>query len=669
MNFSYGLSAVLIGAAIVVVQPQVAVPQTSDEQAIAAMAKGVTVVINGQNPGSGAIVGKDGNTYKVVTAKHVVATSDEYEILTSDGTKHSLDYRTVRKLPGIDLAVVEFTSNKNYPVAKMGDSDAATEGATIYISGWPHPGQAITQRIFQITSGKISGRSLGAAQEGYELVYTNITRSGMSGGPVFDAKGYLIGIHGRAEGENIFNPDTGSSVAVKSGFNLGIPINIFYKQAELTELPQNPSLVHLLWDWGAQFHEKNQLPEALTYYAKVLAIEPQHMAATINTGLVKYEMGDVEAAIERWQKAVQITPNHAEAQFALATALYAKGDRERGLAMARAALRADNKFAIENDYFKKLLWGDRLVKEARQVLPYFLPSKTFEARNAVSFTISPQGRMLAYSSYSDPIKLFDLSSGKELRTFAKHSAYRDNTLTFSPNSQILASGTDATVKLWNVASGKEIRTLTGHSNSVQAVAFSPDGQILASSSQDETIKLWNVASGQEIRTIKGQSNTMYGLTFSPNGRTLVSCDFHGGTLKLWDVSTGTHLKTFKTKLTSSSCSGFALSPDGKTIAVEFPRDRAIKVLNISTGQELRSFTGTSEEIEGIGFSPDGRTLAAIMLPYLHLWDVSTGKERHLFVSGNNAHQGFIGFTSDGQTLVTHKYERFEKIDIWRIPER
>lgn len=49
MNFHYQLSAALIGAAIVLVQPQSAVPQALNEKAIAAMAKSVTVVINGQN--------------------------------------------------------------------------------------------------------------------------------------------------------------------------------------------------------------------------------------------------------------------------------------------------------------------------------------------------------------------------------------------------------------------------------------------------------------------------------------------------------------------------------------------------------------------------------------------------------------------------------------------
>src|SRR5437588_2103133 len=64
---------------------------------------------------------------------------------------------------------------------------------------------------------------------------------------------------------------------------------------------------------------------------------------------------------------------------------------------------------------------------------------------------------------------------------------------FSPDGKTLASGSfDMTIKLWDVTSGTQLRTLTGHSGTVDSVAFSPDGKTLASGSNDNTIKLWDV---------------------------------------------------------------------------------------------------------------------------------------------------------------------------------
>ena len=182
------------------------------------------------------MIGQQGSTYYVLTAQHVVATEDEYSIVTPDGETHSLNYAAIKKMPEVDLAVVPFTSQKAYSVAKMGNSDEVTEGDRIFVSGWPTAGKAIPH-IYQFTSGEISGISLRPIAGGYGLVYTNVTRAGMSGGPVFNQQGQVIGIHGLAEGRQVALPGyDGDSSVIKAGFNLGIPINTFVRLAQKTQV-------------------------------------------------------------------------------------------------------------------------------------------------------------------------------------------------------------------------------------------------------------------------------------------------------------------------------------------------------------------------------------------------------------------------------------------------
>lgn len=222
MRFNNNPTAVLGGmltASVVCLQTQVAFSLPSSQ--IGKSAKNFTVLIASDYPGSGVIINKKDKTYTVLTAEHVVRHSDfEYHVVTQDGKKHPVKYQTVKKFPGVDLAVVTFTSDKTYMSAKLAKSEEAGIGSVVYTAGYPDPGQAIENRIFQFTDGKVSGVNPNA-KDGYSLIYTNITRKGMSGGPVLNTNGELVGIHGRAE------TDVQGDVQVKAGLNLGIPIKTF----------------------------------------------------------------------------------------------------------------------------------------------------------------------------------------------------------------------------------------------------------------------------------------------------------------------------------------------------------------------------------------------------------------------------------------------------------
>ena len=227
MRFNEKLVTVLGGtlftSAIVCLQTPASLSLQANQ--VGKSAENFTVLISSDYPGSGVIIAKKGKAYTVLTAEHVVRHSDfEYQIVTSDGKKHPVQYQNVKKLPGVDLAVVSFSSGNEYSTAKLAKAGEAGIGSVVYTAGFPDPGQAIENRIFQFTRGEVSGLNP-KAKDGYSLIYTNITRKGMSGGPVLNTNGELVGIHGRAE------TDVQGDVQVKAGLNLGIPIKTFLSLA------------------------------------------------------------------------------------------------------------------------------------------------------------------------------------------------------------------------------------------------------------------------------------------------------------------------------------------------------------------------------------------------------------------------------------------------------
>ena len=192
----------------------------------------------------------------------------------------------------------------------------------------------------------------------------------------------------------------------------------------------------------------------------------------------------------------------------------------------------------------------------------------------------------------------------EVKTWTAHN---DSVMSvsFSPNSQLIVTGSkDKTVKLWT-SEGRLLRTFEGHRGWVNSVSFSPDGRTIASASDDGTVKLWNLR-GKLLKTILAHDAYVLGVSFSPDGRTIASAGYDN-TVKLWSRE-GILLETLL-KGSSDSVTSVVFSPDGQLIA-SASYDGSVRLWSRHNGTLLKTLLGHRDSVMSISFSPDSKVLAS-----------------------------------------------------------
>ncbi|MEM8722381.1 MAG: Tic22 family protein [Cyanobacteria bacterium P01_G01_bin.39] len=205
-------------SSIIIAQAQLA------PQEVSAIAKAITVRIDGVSEGSGVIIDNSDDTYSVITNWHVVKVLGNYTVQTYDGQKHSVDYRQTQEFSeSTDLAIIKFTSENDYEVSTLGDSEALGEGQTIHLAGYPGSDQIIGEndRFYRFNSLSINAILPDSREGGYSLAYGGENFSGMSGSPILNSNGEVIGINGTAYVD----------VDGKARANYAIPIHIYQELA------------------------------------------------------------------------------------------------------------------------------------------------------------------------------------------------------------------------------------------------------------------------------------------------------------------------------------------------------------------------------------------------------------------------------------------------------
>ena len=285
-----------------------------------------------------------------------------------------------------------------------------------------------------------------------------------------------------------------------------------------------------------------------------------------------------------------------------------------------------------------------------------------------SVCFSPDGQLLASLARTGSVKIWDVATGRLVRTLEGNGS-----VTFSRDSSQIAAGSGCFMgmrhhaALWDIATGRKLQMFaghfsptghTGHKSSVECAALSTDSLLLATGSRDHSVKLWDAKTGSAIRTLKGHTDTVRSVCFSPDGELLASIG-RDKTARIWDVATGREIRTFGEHGTSwwvkkTVC----FSPDGRVLASgAMAEGRGVRLWNVETGRALHTLqTATRSALTSACFSPDGQLVATGCADRsVVLWDVATGEAARTLTAWSNSPNP-VCFSPDGRILASGNWD-------------
>ena len=271
----------------------------------------------------------------------------------------------------------------------------------------------------------------------------------------------------------------------------------------------------------------------------------------------------------------------------------------------------------------------------------------------ISVAVSPDSNFVATGSRDKSAKLWDLNTGREVRSFLGHE-YSVTTLDFSSDGKTLLTGSsDGTVRFWDVSTGKETGSFNPNNEIVSDVTFSPDMKYFAVSCLRDPVKIFETASRKKIIEIEANAESNrkgVNIAFSSDGKWFATGE---DDRKANVYKTGDWQKAYTFEYGSGSCGGCAtfvnFSPDNKNLFMA-SHHGSVKKYDLTNGKLLKQYADPVDDLSSLDVSADGKKLALATEKEIFVWETEGGKLISKFAP-DEAQINETVFTNDGKKLI------------------
>lgn len=269
------------------------------------------------------------------------------------------------------------------------------------------------------------------------------------------------------------------------------------------------------------------------------------------------------------------------------------------------------------------------------------------------------------------------------------------------SNYVATASRDKSAKLWEMSTGREVRSFLGHEATVTSIEFTSDGKYLISGSNDKTIRIWDVYSGKEVFNlatadiitdvaidpqmkffvVAGYGNSGYGdsatvydfrsrkilkrlptsadkglgtgvdVSISPDGNWIAFGE-DNRTVNLYQAGDWNLMKTFAFE--EGFCGGcgtrIVFSPDSKSIYLA-SHNGPLRKYDLRNFRLVRTYEEKTEDLSGLAISNDGKKIARSTEKEITFWNESNGDSLTSILAGEQGAFHEIVFTLDNKSVI------------------
>ncbi|HEU4937327.1 MAG TPA: TIR domain-containing protein [Vicinamibacterales bacterium] len=289
--------------------------------------------------------------------------------------------------------------------------------------------------------------------------------------------------------------------------------------------------------------------------------------------------------------------------------------------------------------------------------------------------VAPDNRMIVTASLDASIRIWDVATGNPVRTIAEQWAETKGGwlesrfgghlaavwhCAISPDGSCLVSASsDQTLKVWQIATGKELRTLAGHTAAVQGCAFSRDGNLIASAGGDGDLRIWEAASGAVRLAIHVDGGPLTSCVFTAdNNSVVVGCS--DGFVRIYDVQTGDEQARYSGH--TDIVNHCAVSDDGAFI-VSASMDATAKLWDRSLSSRPSWDRSARGWINACARGQDDLIVTGGADAQSHIWDAATGTVRQTLI-GHSQSVRACAVSPDSRRVATGSADK--SVRVWNV---